>query len=95
MSKQNYNKIEYQYICNGWSVAKIVQEFNISRRTVFYWKKKYNWDERQQKYFDTIKIFETEFFQFKGKLLNKLSRNLDNKIPVNQADIYLLLKLIE
>ena len=62
MTKMKYCKqAETMYIEGNIPINVISQNLNISRRTLFYWKKKYEWDK---KYFEKsiiIKILATKF----------------------------------
>ena len=92
--REYYNKIERHYVYDGWSVDRIVKAFDISRRTIFYWKKKYLWDEKQAKYLSAVNEFKIDLSQFKRKLLNKISNNLDSK-NINQEEIYALMNMLK
>lgn len=86
---------ENLYIEEGLSVDDICQNLNVARRTIFYWKKKYEWDKiRDKKYKSEIK-FSTELMDMAIKFMKQISKNMDNKTQTSQAEYYTLLNLIK
>ena len=41
---KDYKQVEKMYIYDKIPLEEIGLKLNISRRTLFYWKKKYEWD---------------------------------------------------
>lgn len=76
-------------------VDEIAMQLNISRRTLFYWKKKYNWDKRRNDLNLNSLNFSDDLRNFIRKLMAKLTKDMDNKTPTTQAEIYSLLNLIK
>jgi len=90
-----YNKAERLYIEDKMPVDEIAMQLNISRRTLFYWKKKYNWDKRRNDLNSNYLNFSADLRNFIRKLMIKLTKDMDNKTPTTQAEIYSLLNLIK
>jgi len=92
---QYYNNTEKLYIEDKMPVDEIAMQFNISRRTLFYWKKKYNWDKRRKDLNSNNLNFSTDLRSFIRKLMTKLTKDMETKTPTAQAEIYSLLNLIK
>jgi len=90
-----YNEAERLYIENKMTVDGISEQLNISRRTLFYWKKKYNWDKRRKNLNANNLNFSTDLRNFIRKLMTKLTKDMETKTPTAQAEIYSLLNLIK
>lgn len=55
-----YKQAENLYIEEGMSIENICRNLDISRRTIFYWKKKYNWDKSRNKKYKSENKLSTE-----------------------------------
>ncbi|MBS5802961.1 MAG: hypothetical protein KIC80_08125 [Brachyspira sp.] len=96
MSKMKYYKqAETIYIEGNMSLDNIALKLNISRRTLFYWKKKYEWDRKRYKTQRNQKIFSEELLDFARKLMQKISKDIDNKTPTPQSEIYSLMNILK
>ena len=96
MSKMKYYKqAETIYIEANMSLDNIALKLNISRRTLFYWKKKYEWDRKRYKTQRNQKIFSEELLDFARKLMQKISKDIDNKTPTPQSEIYSLMNILK
>lgn len=90
-----YNEAERLYLEDKMPVDKIANQLNISRRTLFYWKKKYNWDKRRSDLNSNNLNFSIDLSNFIRKLMAKLTKDMETKTPTVQAEIYTLLNLIK
>ena len=63
---------EKLYCVENLSPEIIAEKLNISRRTVFNWKKKYKWDNHIVKTKDFSKQFAGDIYNIGTKLLAKL-----------------------
>jgi len=90
-----YNEAEILYIEDKMPVDEISTQLNISRRTLFYWKKKYNWDKRRNDLNANNLNFSTDLRNFIRKLMAKLTKDMETQTPTAQAEIYSLLNLIK
>ena len=96
MSKMRYyNEAERLYLYDGLTVDEIYKQLNISRRTVYYWKNKYKWDEKKAERFKNKDAMSTELINFVRKLMKKISTDIENKVPVNQSLCYSLNNLLK
>ena len=92
---KDYKQAEKMYIYNKIKLEEIGSKLNISRRTLFYWKKKYEWDRKRFEAEHNQENFSIELFDFARKLMQKISNDVDNKNPTPQSEIYSLIKILK
>lgn len=90
-----YKQAEMMYIYEKTPLEDIGIKLNISRRTLFYWKKKYEWDRKRYKTQRNQEIFSEELLDFARKLMQKISKDIDNKTPTPQSEIYSLMNILK
>ena len=90
-----YKQAENLYIEEGMSIEDICRHLDISRRTIFYWNKKYNWDKSRNKKYKFESKLSTELIDIALKFMQQISKNMDNKISTSQAEYYALINLIK
>ncbi|HIU86385.1 TPA: hypothetical protein IAD52_05390 [Candidatus Spyradomonas excrementavium] len=90
-----YKQAETMYIEGNTPIDVISQNLDISRRTLFYWKKKYEWDRKYFEKKNNREIFNQELLDFTKKFLNKLSKDIDNHIHASQSEIYSFLNILK
>ena len=96
MSKTKYYKqAETLFLQDNLSVDEICKNLNVSRRTIFYWRTKYEWDRKKVEKLATKENFSKELQSFAEKLMAKLSTDMQNKKPVNQSEYYTLTNLLK
>ena len=86
---------ENLYIEEGMSIEDICRILVISRRTIFYWKIKYDWDKSRNKKYKSESKLSTELTDIALKFMQQISKNMDNKIPTSQSEYYALINLIK
>ena len=92
---KDYKQAEKMYIYEKQPLDAIGTKLNLSRRTLFYWKKKYEWDRKRFETERNQEIFSKELFDFARKLIQKISKDMDNKTPTPQSEIYSLMKILK
>lgn len=92
---KDYKQAEKMYIYDKIPFEEIGLKLNISRRTLFYWKKKYEWDRKRFELESNQKIFSDELLDFARKLMQKISKDMDNKTPTPQSEIYSLMNILK
>lgn len=92
---KDYKQAEKMYIDDKIPLEEIGAKLNISRRTLFYWKKKYEWDRKRFEAERKQENFSNELFEFARKLMQKISKDMDNKISTPQSEIYSLMKILK
>lgn len=96
MTKMKYYKqAEKMYVYDKILLEEIGTKLNISRRTLFYWKKKYEWARKRFEVKRNQKNFSNELLVFARKLMQKISKDIDNKTPTPQSEIYSLMNILK
>ena len=96
MSKMKYYKhAETLFLQDNLSVDEICKNLNVSRRTLFYWRTKYEWDRKKAEKLANKEGFSKELQSFTEKLMAKLTMDMQNKKPVNQSEYYTLTNLLK
>ena len=87
-------KAENLYCIENFTPDMIAEKLNISRRTVFNWKKKYKW-ENSKRIKDFSKQFTGEIYSLGTKLLKKINEDLDNNGILNKHSVCALEEIIK
>lgn len=96
MTKMKYCKqAEKMYIYEKQPLDAIGTKLNLSRRTLFYWKKKFEWDRKRFEAERNQDIFSNELFDFARKLIQKISDDIDNDRQTAQSEIYSLMNILK
>ncbi|MBO5446805.1 hypothetical protein IKL64_00680 [bacterium] len=93
-----YNQLpqaENMYIYEKKSLAEIGAQLGLSRRILFYWKKKYNWDKKRFKLEYEKENFSKELLDFARKIMNKISNDIDNNQKTPPPEIYSLINILK
>ncbi len=90
-----YNQTEALFLQDNLSVDEICKNLNVSRRTLFYWRTKYEWDRKKAEKLANKEGFSKELQSFTEKLMAKLTMDMQNKKPVNQSEYYTLTNLLK
>lgn len=86
---------EKLYCVENLSPEMIAEKLNISRRTIFNWKKKYKWNNHIVKIKDFSKQFVGDIYNVGVKLLAKLNDDIDNNRILNKHEIRALEEIIK
>ena len=81
------HEAEKLYCVENLTPEMIAERLNISRRTVFNWKKKYKWDNHIVRIKDFSKQFADDIYNVGVKLLTKLNDDIDNNRILNKHEI--------
>ena len=90
-----YKHAETLFLQDNLSVDEICKNLNVSRRTLFYWRTKYEWDRKKAEKLATKDKFSKELQSFAEKLMAKITTDMQNKKPVNQSEFYTLTNLLK
>ena len=93
-----YNQLpqaEHMYVYERKSVAEIGVQLELSRRILFYWKKKYNWDKKLFEMDYEKENFSKELLDFARKIMNKISKDIDNNQKTPPPEIYSLINILK
>ena len=89
------HEAEKLYSIENLTPEMIAEKLNISRRTVFNWKKKYKWDNYIVKTKDFSRQFAGDIYNIGKKLLAKLNDDIDNNRILNKHKISALENIIK
>lgn len=90
-----YKQAEALFLQDNLSVDEICKNLNVSRRTIFYWRTKFEWDRKKAEKLANKEGFSKELQGFVEKLMAKLTMDMQNKKPVNQSEYYTLTNLLK
>lgn len=86
---------ENLYCIENLTPDMIAEKLNVSRRTIFNWKKKYKWDNHIVKIKDFSNQFTIEIYSVGAKILSKLNDDLGNNRVLNKHSICALENIIK
>ena len=92
---KDYKQAEKMYVYDKIPLEEIGAKLNISRRTLFYWKKKYEWDRKRFETERNQEIFSNELFEFARKLMQKISDDIDNNHQTPQSELCSLMNILK
>ena len=95
MSKMKLFKQAEQMYLKGLSVSEISLQLGIAKRTLFYWKKKYDWDKKRQESMYDKTQFKEDLQKFAQKLMNRISNSKQQEIQISQAEYYSLVNILK
>ena len=94
MSKMKLFKQAEQMYLKGLSVSEISLQLGIAKRTLFYWKKKYDWDKKQQEAMYDKTLFKEDLQKFAQKLMDKIANSNKTNNQISQAEYYSLVNIL-
>jgi len=86
---------EHLYIYEKLPLNVICTKLDISRRTLFYWKKEYDWDKKIFEKGREQELFNRELLNFAQKIMDKISNDIDNNQQTPQAEMYSLMNILK
>lgn len=89
------NQAEHLYVYEKQPLDMIGRKLNLSRRTLFYWKKEYDWDKKRFEKGREQELFNRELLNFAQKIMDKISNDIDNNQQTPQAEIYSLMNILK
>ena len=89
------HEAEKLYSVENLTPEMIAEKLNVSRRTIFNWKKKYKWDKPIVRIKDFSKQFADDIYNVGVKLLTKLNDDIDNNRILNKHEICALENIIK
>ena len=86
---------EHLYVCEKQPLDVIGAKLDLSRRTLFYWKKEYVWDKKRFEKGREQELFNRELMNFAQKIMYKISNDIDNNQQTPQAEMYSLMNILK
>lgn len=94
MSKMKLFKQAEQMYLKGLSVSEISLQLGIAKRTLFYWKKQYDWDKKRQEAMYDKTQFKEDLQKFAQKLMEKIANSNKTNSQISQAEYYSLVNIL-
>lgn len=94
MSKMKLFKQAEQMFLKGLTVSEISLELGIAKRTLFYWKKQYDWDKKRKESMYDKSQFKEDLKKFAQKLMEKIANNNKTNSQISQAEYYSLVNIL-
>lgn len=94
MSKMKLFKQAEQMYLKGSTVSKISLELGIAKRTLFYWKKQYDWDKKRKESMYDKSQFKDDLQKFAQKLMDKIANSNKANNQISQAEYYSLVNIL-
>ena len=95
MSKMKLFKQAEQMYLKGLSVSEISLQLGIAKRTLFYWKKKYDWDKKRTESIHDKTQFKEDLQKFAQKLMARIANSKQREIQISQAEYYSLVNILK
>lgn len=94
MSKMKLFKQAEQMYLKGLTVNEISLELGIAKRTLFYWKKQYDWDKKRKESMYDRAQFKDDLQKFAQKLMEKIANSNKTNSQISQAEYYSLVNIL-
>lgn len=94
MSKIKLFKQAEQMYLKGSTVSEISLELGIAKRTLFYWKKQYDWDKKRKESMYDKTQFKEDLQKFAQKLMDKIANSNKANNQISQAEYYSLVNIL-
>ena len=94
MNKMKLFKQAEQMYLKGLTVSEISLELGIAKRTLFYWKKQYDWDKKRKESMYDKSQFKEDLQKFAQKLMEKIANNNKTNSQISQAEYYSLVNIL-
>ena len=94
MSKMKLFKQAEQMYLKGSTVSEISLQLGIAKRTLFYWKKQYDWDKKRKESMYDKSQFKEDLQKFAQKLMDKIANSNKTNSQISQAEYYSLVNIL-
>lgn len=94
MSKMKLFKQAEQMYLKGSTVSEISLELGIANRTLFYWKKQYDWDKKRKEAMYNKSLFKEDLQKFAQKLMDKITNYNKTNSHISQVEYYSLVNIL-
>ena len=94
MSKMKLFKQAEQMYLKGLTISEISLDLGIAKRTLFYWKKQYDWDKNRKESMYDKSQFKEDLQKFAQKLMDKIANSNKANNQISQAEYYSLVNIL-
>jgi hypothetical protein len=96
MSKMNFfDEAEKMFLYEILPPEEIAKKLKISRRTIYYWVKKFDWNKKKAEIERNKKALSSDLITFLKTLMLKLTKDMADKTTINQSELYSLINLLK
>lgn len=95
MSKMKLFKQAEQMYLKSSTVSEISLKLGIAKRTLFYWKKQYDWDKKRQESMYDKAQFKEDLQKFAQNLMARIANSKQQEIQISQAEYYSLVNILK
>ena len=95
MSKMKLFKQAEQMYLKGSTISEISLELGIAKRTLFYWKKEYDWDKKRKESMYDRAQFKDDLQKFAQKFMEKIANSNKTNSQISQAEYYSLVNILK
>lgn len=89
------SQAEHLYVSVNQPLDMIGARLDLSRRTLFYWKKEYEWDKKSFEKGREQELFNRELMNFAQKIMDKITKDINNNQQTPQAEMYSLMNILK
>ena len=89
------SQAEHLYVSVNQPLDMIGARLDLSRRTLFYQKKEYEWDKKSFEKGREQELFNRELMNFAQKILDKITKDINNNQQTPQAEMYSLMNILK
>ena len=94
MSKMKLFKQAEQMYLKGLTISEISLDLGIAKRTLFYWKKQYDWNKKRKESMYDSAQFKDDLQKFAQKLMEKIANSNKTNSQISQAEYYSLVNIL-
>ncbi len=95
MSKMKLFKQAEQMYLKGSTISEISLDLGIAKRTLFYWKKQYDWDKKRKESMYDRAQFKEDLQKFAQKLMARITNSEQQEFQISQAEYYSLVNILK
>lgn len=96
MSKKKvyYSEAERLYAEEQMTVNEIANKLAISQRTICYWKKDKNWDDKREKFLNEKRTFHERLYSFSKILMDSIESDIKNGKRADAGRMYTFTRIL-
>lgn len=96
MSKKKvyYNEAERLYAEEQLTINEIASKLNVAVRTINYWKKDKNWDDKREKFLREKSSFHERLYGFSQTLMDSIENDIKNGEKPDAGRMYTFTRVL-
>jgi len=89
-----YNEAERLYTEEQMTINEVSSNLNIAVRTVNYWKKNKNWDDKREKFLNSKRTFHERLYDFSHILMDSIEKDIKNGDRLDSRRLHTFTKIL-